>query len=81
VGKDYLRCGLADRNAGCSRTKLVRRSFLESLIIESLRNKLMEPELVAEFINEVHIELKRQRKRSRSEQTEIANRLRRLKNS
>jgi site-specific DNA recombinase len=78
VGKDYLRCGSADRNAGCSNNKLVRRSLLEALIVDSLRNKLLAPELVSEFINEVHQELKRQRKQSQIDQTEIANRLRKI---
>jgi site-specific DNA recombinase len=49
IGKDYLRCGNAHRNAGCSRTTSVRSSLLEGAVVDGLKEQLMQPELVEEF--------------------------------
>ena len=49
VGKDYLRCGNAHRNAGCSNSLTFRASSLERIVLEGLKEQLMKPKYVDEF--------------------------------
>nr|WP_256515321.1 zinc ribbon domain-containing protein [Alsobacter ponti] len=50
VGRDYLRCARAHRNGLCDNTVGVRRGVLEDIVVEALKHRLMQPDLVAEFI-------------------------------
>ena len=75
IGKDYLRCSRAHRNAGCSHVELVRRNSLEEIVLNAMRTNLMAPELVAEFIREVHAELVRQRVHVNAERAPLERRL------
>jgi site-specific DNA recombinase len=75
IGKDYLRCSRAHRSAGCGHLKLVRRSTLERIVFDALRTNLMAPELVAEFIREVHAEVNRQRSQVHTEKAALEARL------
>ncbi len=75
VGNDYLRCSRAHRNAGCSHVELVRRNGLEEIVLDAMRTNLMAPELVAEFIREVHAELARQRVDVNAEHATLEKRL------
>ena len=61
IGADHLACGKARRTGTCSNRRSVRRALLEGLIFDALKNQLMAPDLVAEFINEFHREVNRQR--------------------
>jgi site-specific DNA recombinase len=54
VGKDYLACGRARRQALCDNRRGIPRAVLERLILGALRERLMEPELAKEFIAEFH---------------------------
>ena len=78
VGQDYLRCGSANRNSGCASLKLIRRSSLEDIVLEALRSNLMAPELVSEFIREVHNQLELQHSAVRSDRQEIERQLKRV---
>ena len=50
VGRDYLACTTARKQGVCGNRKGIRRSALEHLILDALRNQLMAPELVADFV-------------------------------
>jgi site-specific DNA recombinase len=54
VGKDYLACGRARRQGLCDNRRSIPRAALERLILGALRERLMEPDLVKEFIAEFH---------------------------
>ncbi len=61
VGQNYLACGSARRKGTCDNRKGIRRPALEGLILETLRDNLMAPDLVKEFIREFHAETNRHR--------------------
>ncbi len=60
AGKDYLSCSAARRQGTCSNKRGIRRPVLEGLILDGLKDRLMAPELVKEFIAEFHREVNRQ---------------------
>jgi site-specific DNA recombinase len=62
TGKDYLSCSAARRLGTCNNRKGIRRAVLEGLILDALRQNLMHPDLVAEFIREFDAEMNRQRR-------------------
>jgi hypothetical protein len=59
VGRDYLACSGARRHGTCTNRQSVRRQVLDDLILDSLKERLMAPELVAEFIRAFHEEVNR----------------------
>ena len=59
VGRDYLACSAARRQGTCNNRQSIRRSALETLILDGLRHRLMHPDLVATFIAEFHVEVNR----------------------
>src|SRR5215472_384331 len=59
AGKDYLTCAAAHRQGTCSNKRSLRRPVLEALILDGLKDRLMAPELVKEFIAEFHREVNR----------------------
>ena len=73
VGRDYLACGVARGSGTCTNTRGIRRGELETLVLDGLKDRLMEPELVEEFIREFHKEINRQRQ-GREGQTELMRR-------
>jgi hypothetical protein len=62
VGTDYLACSAARNKGTCDNPKGIRRSRLEDLVLEGLKERLMEPELVREFIAAFNDELDRRRR-------------------
>ena len=61
IGADHLACGKARRTGTCDNLRSIRRGVLEGILLDALKNQLMEPDLVAEFIDEFHREVNRQR--------------------
>ena len=61
IGADHLACGKARRMGTCDNRRSVRRGIFEGLIVDALKNQLMAPDLVAQFIEEFHREVNRQR--------------------
>jgi site-specific DNA recombinase len=61
TGKDYVACTRARSGAGCSNGKSVRRGLIEQAVLEGLKDRLMAPALVAEFIKAFHEEANIQR--------------------
>ncbi len=59
IGRDYLGCGQARNSGSCANRRGIKRAVLESLILDALKSRLMQPELVKEFIAEFHRELNR----------------------
>jgi site-specific DNA recombinase len=59
AGKDYLTCAAARRQGTCNNKRSMRRPVLEALILDGLKDRLMAPELVKEFIAEFHREVNR----------------------
>src|SRR6476620_3651197 len=62
VGRDYLACSAARGSGTCSNRQSIRRVALESLILNGLRQRLMAPELVEEFVRAFHKEINVQRR-------------------
>ena len=62
IGRDYLACSAARGSGICSNRQSVRRVALEGLIINSLRQRLMAPELVEEFVGAIQKEINLQRR-------------------
>jgi hypothetical protein len=50
VGRDYIACSAARKQGTCANGRGMRGRALETLILEALRDRLMAPELVVEFI-------------------------------
>ncbi|MGE3934297.1 MAG: recombinase zinc beta ribbon domain-containing protein [Rhodospirillaceae bacterium] len=59
AGRDYLACGHARRHGTCVNRRGIPRATLESLILEALKQNLLQPEYVQEFIREFHAEFNR----------------------
>jgi hypothetical protein len=68
AGKDYLSCTAARRQGTCSNKRGIRRPVLEGLILDGLKDRLMAPELVKEFIAEFHREVNRQSRNREADQ-------------
>jgi site-specific DNA recombinase len=62
IGRDYLACSAARGSGNCSNRQSIRRSALEALILNGLRQRLMAPELVEEFVRAFHKEINLQRR-------------------
>ena len=62
IGRDYLACSAARGSGTCSNRQSIRRVALEGLIINGLRQRLMAPELVEEFVRAVQQEVNLQRR-------------------
>jgi site-specific DNA recombinase len=62
VGRDYLACSAARGQGTCTNRKGIRRSPLEELIVQGLRQRLMAPEMVEEFVTAFHEEVNRHRR-------------------
>jgi len=59
VGKDYLACGKARRSGACGNRRSIKRAHVEETVLSSLKNNLMKPALVEEFIRGFHEEVNR----------------------
>jgi hypothetical protein len=62
VGRDYLACSAARGQGTCANRGSVRRAPLEELILGGLRQRLMAPELVEEFVAAYHADVNRARR-------------------
>jgi hypothetical protein len=54
VGRDCLACSAARGRGTCTNRKGIRRALLGELILDGLRQRLMAPELVEEFVAAFH---------------------------
>ena len=61
AGKDYLACGAARGSGICESRRGIKRDVIERTVLETLRQNLMQPELVEEFIREFHAEVNKHR--------------------
>lgn len=59
IGSNYVGCSRARRQGNCSNRKSMQRSALEALILECLRDRLMQPAEVKAFIAGFHEESNR----------------------
>ncbi|MGO4917103.1 recombinase family protein [Pseudogemmobacter sp. W21_MBD1_M6] len=82
VGKDYLACSAARKQATCTQKRSFKRDELEGVVLNLLRNRLMRPEAVAAFVASVSREMNAERAeesatraRLTSERTHITRRL------
>ena len=62
IGRDYLACSAARGSGTCSNRQSIRRGALEEIILEGLRQRLMAPELVEEFVWAFQKEVNSQRR-------------------
>lgn len=49
IGRDYIACPAARKQSVCGKSRSMRRSVLESLVLDALRNRMIRPELFATF--------------------------------
>ncbi len=82
VGKDYLACSAARKLGTCTQKRSLKRSELEEVVLNLLRQRLMRPEAVATFVaavgretNAGRMEANAERARLEAELTQITRRL------
>ncbi len=61
VGRDYLACPSARSRGTCNNRKGIRRDHLEALVLTGLKERLMQPDLVKEFVTAFNEEINRGR--------------------
>ena len=61
MGRDYLACSAARGRGTCTNARSIKRAVLEDLILDSLKHRLMQPDLVKEFISAFHAEINQRR--------------------
>ena len=69
VGKDSLACGAARKQGTCSNRTGIRRSVLDKLILDALRDRLMAPDDAAAFVSEFTSEWNRLQAHAASDET------------
>ena len=82
VGRDYLACSAARGRGTCANRRSIRRGDLEGVILGGVKERLMAPELVAEFItaftrevNAARASADQTRQRMEQELTSVARKL------
>mgnify|MGYP003949439051 FL=1 len=60
VGKDYLACSNARKLKSCPQNRSIRRPALDAVVIDLLKNRLMQSSAVGEFIAAYNNEIKTQ---------------------
>ena len=50
VGRDYLACGNARKFARCDQRNAIRREVLEEVVLDLVRDRLMQPDAVKTFV-------------------------------
>jgi site-specific DNA recombinase len=71
VGRDYMACSAARKLNTCTQTKSVRRAPVEEAVLSMLRDRLMQPDAVAEFIATYMKEVNSARGEEQLERTRI----------
>ena len=56
-GRDYMACGKARRQGTCSNRRGIKRNRIEDLVLTGLKERLMAPHLIEEFIAAYHAEI------------------------
>ncbi len=56
-GRDYVACSRAKRQGTCSNQRGVKRGRIEDVVLAGLKDRLMAPELVEEFVKAYHAEI------------------------
>jgi site-specific DNA recombinase len=62
IGRDYLACSAACGSGTCSNRQSIRRGDLERITLDGLRQRLMAPELVEEFVRATQMEINQLRR-------------------
>ena len=62
VGRDYLACPSARSRGTCDNRKGIRRDHLEALVLDGLKERLMQPDMVREFVAAFNEEINRGRR-------------------
>jgi hypothetical protein len=75
AGRDYLACSAARRQGSCQNRKGIRRRILEDLVLNGMRDRMMAPDLVAEFIDAFDAEIKRATANAGSQQARLRHEL------
>jgi site-specific DNA recombinase len=62
IGKDYIACSTARRQGTCVNRASIRRSEIETWIMDALQRQLMAPDLVSEFVRAHNDEINKSRR-------------------
>ena len=71
VGRDYVACSAARKLGTCTQRKSIRRGVLEEAVLGLLRDRLMQPAAVAEFITAYTAEVNGQRGANTAERARL----------
>jgi len=74
-GKDRYGCATRRQTGLCDNNRTINRQELEARVLTGLKDRLLEPHLVAEAVAEFHNELKRQKRIEKRERRTRARRL------
>ena len=61
ISQSHYGCSTARNKGTCDNLLAIRRDRLEATVLEGLKNQLMQPDLVAAFVDEFHKEINQQR--------------------
>ena len=61
ISQSHYGCSTARNKGTCDNLFAIRRDRLEATVLDGLKHQLMQPELVAAFVDEFHREINRQR--------------------
>jgi SAM-dependent methyltransferase len=61
ISQSHYGCSTARNNGTCDNLLAICRDRLEATVLDGLKHQLMQPELVAAFVDEFHKEINRQR--------------------
>jgi site-specific DNA recombinase len=61
ISQSHYGCSTARNKGTCDNLLAIRRDRLEATVLDGLKHQLMQPELVAAFVDEFHREVNRQR--------------------
>lgn len=79
IGGDYMACSASRRCGTCDNKSSIRRSTLEDAVLGALKDNLLQPELVAEFVRTYHTEVNRVAAEAEASRTSVDRRLAKIK--
>ncbi|MGQ3488081.1 recombinase family protein [Roseovarius pacificus] len=73
VGRDYVACSAARKLRTCTQTKSFKRGALEAAVLDLLKERLMQPDAVAEFVSAFTSEANGQRNAQEADRRRVQN--------
>jgi site-specific DNA recombinase len=77
-GKHYVACSAAYRGAGCSHRRSYTMDGLKNLVLDGMRDRLIDPKAITEAAKAYHAEYEAQAKKDGTERNRVESQLNRL---